>query len=709
MKEWFTPSETAEAGLPDLPNTVRGINAAAARDGWQGRRNVAGARLARRRKGRGGGWEYHYSVYPIRAQQMLVAADMAAKKKAVRGTLDERRSGGDWEWFDALPESRKAKARNRLDILGTVIDGQRGGIQKNLAVCEVARQAGIGSSTIYAWFDLVAGRDGADWLPALAPRHCGRNSTVACDPEAWEILKADYLRPERPTFESCHRRLLRVADEKDWTLPSLRTLQRRMESEVPAAVQILARRGPEALKRMYPAQERDRSVFTAMEAVNADGHRWDVWVKWPDGEVGRPVMVAIQDLLSGMIVSWRIDKTENKEAVRLALGDMVETYGIPDHIWLDNGRNFASKWLTGGTPTRYRFKVKAEEPAGILTSLGVEVHWTTPYAGQSKPIERAFRDFCDNIAKHPAFAGAWTGNSPVNKPENYGSHAVPLDDFIRVVGEEIREHNARQGRRTRVCNGQSFQQVFEASYAAAPIKKATDEQRRLWLLAAEGIRASRTDGALRLLNNRYWANFLHNHLGQPLIARFDPAALHEGIHVYRLDGGYLGFAECIEATGFADVSAAREHSRARQSWMRAQKDMLTAARKMTAADVADQLPQSPDLLPMEAKVVRLAATVSVGALRQEPKAAPLDAHTAEVHDRLVMDFSERREASQQPETSEDRYARAADLEADIAAGRPVEANAKRWMEGYRGTIEYRTQSRMAADIRRFEEAQARRA
>uniref|UniRef100_UPI0039800C3B transposase domain-containing protein n=1 Tax=Salmonella sp. s54836 TaxID=3159673 RepID=UPI0039800C3B len=90
--------------------------------------------------------------------------------------------------------------------------------------------------------------------------------------------------------------------------------------------------------------------------------------------------------------------------------DVVERYGIPHHAWLDNGRGFASKLLTGGVANRYRFKVREEDPTGILVALGVQIHWATPYHGQAKPIERAFRDLCDRVAKHPAFAGAYTGH-----------------------------------------------------------------------------------------------------------------------------------------------------------------------------------------------------------------------------------------------------------------------------------------------------------
>ncbi len=407
------------------------------------------------------------------------------------------------------------------------------------------------------------------------------------------------------TFEACFRRLQRIARDKGWTVPSARTLQRRLDA-LPEGLRVLAREGTEALKRMYPAQHRDRGVFHALEAVNADGHKWDVFVKWPDGYVGRPVMVAFQDLYSGMILAWRVDRSENKEAVRLAFGDMVEAYGIPDHCWLDNGRNFASKWLTGGTPTRYRFKVKDDEPDGVMTQLGVQVHWTTPYSGQSKPIERAFRDLAGDVAKHPAFEGAYTGNNPTAKPENYGSTAVPLSVFLKTIGTEIAEHNAREGRRSDVARGRSFKAAFEESYAKAPIRKATAEQRRLWLLAAEAVSTAKVDGSIQIMGNRYWAEFLTNHRQQKVAVRFDPQALHADLHVYRLDGAYLGAAPCIEAVGFADVDAARQQAQARGALVKAEKARLDAERKMTPAQAAALLPEPEEPAPPpESKVVRM--------------------------------------------------------------------------------------------------------
>ncbi|QRY97116.1 DDE-type integrase/transposase/recombinase [Sphingomonas paucimobilis] len=157
-----------------------------------------------------------------------------------------------------------------------------------------------------------------------------------------------------------------------------------------------------------------------MEAVNIDGHKFDVFCRWPDGRIGRPMMVTIQDIYSRKILAWRVDESESALSTRLVFADLFTTWGIPKACLMDNGRAFASKTITGGAKTRFRFKIKDEEPTGVLTALGIAIHWATPYRGQSKPIERAFRDLCDTIAKHPALAGAYTGNKPDAKPRITG-------------------------------------------------------------------------------------------------------------------------------------------------------------------------------------------------------------------------------------------------------------------------------------------------
>lgn len=652
-REWFSPAELAAMALPSLPNTKQGINLLAERGDWQqpAWRDVRW----RARCGRGGGVEYHYSVLPSVAQVMLTMQFSQVAEATERAVAQRQLTQAEmWRFFDGLSAGKKAKAAEKLEALDAIAALRRAGMGKVIAMQQVAARCGIKLSSLYSWERCVDGIERHDWLAYLAPRHAGRMATVQCSDAAWEFLKADYLRPARPLFEACWRRLEAAAKEHRWTLPSRRTMARRIDA-LPAELRVYARDGADALKRMYPAQQRDRGVFHALEAVNADGHKWDVFVRWPDGFVGRPMMLAFQDLYSSKLLSWRIDRSENKGAVRLAFGDLVEQFGIPDLCWLDNGRAFASKWITGRTPNRYRFKIRDDDPDGIMTQLGVEVHWTQPYAGQSKPIERAFRDFAGDIAKHPKFAGAYTGNNPMAKPSDYGSSAVPLAVFLEVLEQEIAAHNARAGRRAAVCAGRSFDETFAASYAEAPIRKATAEQRRLWLLAAEAIGVSGVDGSITLMGNRYWGAFLEQFRGQKVTVRFDPQRLHDDLHVYRLDGAYLGAAKCIERVGFADQDAARESARDRNSFIKATKAALAAERKLSIADVAALMPEPETPAgPPATRVVRL--------VRVAGAAQPMQAEEEEGSQDAVFEALSRMNATRRggvhlrvvdPETTDD--------------------------------------------------------
>jgi len=374
---------------------------------------------------------------------------------------------------------------------------------------------------------------------------------------------------EKPSIASCYERAQREAQARGVVIPGIKAFKRRLKVEVSRGARVMAREGMEAFEQTMPALERDRSVFHAMEAVNVDGHTADVFVRWPGlpngKEIVRPVLIGIQDLYSGLILGYQVGWSETTELAQRTFHAVIGQYGIPRRVWMDNGRAFASKELTGGVQSRYRFKPKEDEPLGVLPALGCEVHWTQPYHGQSKPIERAWRDFCDRVAKAPEFAGAYTGNTPQAKPENYQSHAVPIEEFLRVLDREVRAHNARVGRRTAVCEGKlSFQQAFDASYAQAQVPRASAEQLRMLLQATEVVFANRKNGQVRVEGNRFWSEALSHLAGEKVQVRFDADAIQAGVEVYTLDGAYVGFAGCEHAVGFGDKDAGREARKLRK-------------------------------------------------------------------------------------------------------------------------------------------------
>ena len=608
MKEFFTPAELVALGLPDMPSTERAIQMMADREGWRDpAREYPGVAdgVWRRREGRGGGYAYRYDVLPHRAKRRLMLQLRKAEPKSEK--VEKRASLARdvrWDWFEKLPADRRASADQRLAALLAVQDLVSGGSERDVAMMHIAAEQTVSLRTLYNWAGLVHGVPRADWLPYLMPRHAGRVVGAEYSEEAWQYFRDAYLRQSEPSAAKVYRDLVAIAPAQGWTVPSRKTLERRL-AKVDTAQKVFLRKGAEGLKRLFPAQQRDKSALHALEAVNADGHKWDVFVRWPDGTIGRPIMVGFQDIYSGKMLSWRVDRSENWDLVRLAFSDMVESYGIPDHVLLDNGRAFASKQITGGIQNRYRFKVKAEEPEGLMKAMGCQVHWATPYHGQSKPIERAWRDLANDVSRCVEFDGAWTGNTVDAKPENYASKAVPLDVFMAVVARGILEHNARTGRRSAVCGGRfSFDQAFAASYETAIITKPVEAQLRKLLLSSELVSPRKPDGSVFLAGNRYWAEFLHQHMGRKVTLRFDPEALHQPVHVYRPDGAYLGKAECLEAVGFFNTEAGRAHARVLNDFLKKSKAAAIAEQKLSLSELAAMAPaiELPEL--PENRVVR---------------------------------------------------------------------------------------------------------
>ena len=103
------------------------------------------------------------------------------------------------------------------------------------------------------------------------------------------------------------------------------------------------REGELALMRRHPPIERSVKDLCAMQWINGDGYLHNVFVQFPDGSIDRPKTWFWQDVHSRKILSYRPDRTENTDTIRLSFGDLVEDYGIPEHATIDNTRAAANK------------------------------------------------------------------------------------------------------------------------------------------------------------------------------------------------------------------------------------------------------------------------------------------------------------------------------------------------------------------------------
>lgn len=337
-------------GLPGLPSSAYRIRERATRERW------ASVAVSRR-----GGETRLYSLasLPLATQEALARRTVRELPSPTVPSEDERQA----------PASHVARATEHARLALAVAELVSRGIPVLKACATVAEETSHGARSVRRWYDAVRRHPRVEWVARLIPQWKPATKTAAMSPDAWAFLRDDYLRQSRPALRACYRRMVATAQAEGWSpIPSYHAARRRIEREVSVAERVYRREGDEALSRLYPAQERDRSALRPMQAINGDGHKADVMVLWPDGQVERPMVIGLQDLASSKALAVRVDRSENGEVVRLAIADMIRDYGVPEIAVFDNGRVWASKEMTGGQLTRYRGRIRKEDPEGLLTS-----------------------------------------------------------------------------------------------------------------------------------------------------------------------------------------------------------------------------------------------------------------------------------------------------------------------------------------------------
>jgi putative transposase len=496
--------------------------------------------------------------------------------------LNQDESQEAWARFDRAPKRFKEEAERRNRIMRIFEQMRREGVPIGTIADNIKREHGVSRRALERWRDRIKGQSTHDWVPLLMPNWKPREVRAEFTEEAWEHIKADWGRTTKPSLTSCYRRAQKLAAERGWVLPSLDAVERRINT-LPTWWKKLHREGAQALAMSYPHQLRDYSGLKVHELWGADGRKADVFCRWPDGTVARPIIVAWADVRTRVVLGYEIGKSETADLIRLAFKRAAEeSRALPNEALLDNGRGFASKLMTGGQPTRYRFKVKEEEVPGILTLMGISVVWATPGHGQAKPIESWWRTLAE-ADRRPEFQGAYCGNRPDAKPEDFDpKKAVPIEVYRRIVAEEIEDYH-RRAHRGNAMHGQSPLEMYTQLLEHTPVTQPTKAQLRLCLLAAEAVKPNPKDQSISILGNRYWTERCADlRTDRTYVVRFNPEDAAEPVAVYDRDK-FLFEAPLIEATGFRNQDAANEFNRARNQHVKGKRQAEQAARDMHRA------------------------------------------------------------------------------------------------------------------------------
>lgn len=137
------------------------------------------------------------------------------------------------------------------------------------------------------------------------------------------------------------------------------------------------------MKRLTLPIRRDKTTIRALEWVSLDGRTQDFWVDFGDGNLVRPVMLALVDVASNYILGYELSPSENAVATARLIRTVCREHGIFDRLYTDNG-SVRFKWRGKGKGK------PGVRPLGVCYHLGIEIRYPKECEGENRGTH--FRD-----------------------------------------------------------------------------------------------------------------------------------------------------------------------------------------------------------------------------------------------------------------------------------------------------------------------------
>lgn len=526
----------------------------------------------------------------------------ARKDKTGLISLDELQAR-----FEKISKPNQDRAAERVKALHRANHLTWAGMKASDAVASAAEEFNVTEASIWNWRKKVRGYPESAWILLLVDGYEGRRNNVReVSVDFLKLVASVYMKKTQPSFKESLTVAERAANDLPIELPtcSEKTIRRHFDRLYPLEAQCYAREGVKAWEAKYwSSMRRDRSMLRALQVLNGDGHKFDYWVAFPDGTVGRAMGTFWMDLSSNYLFAPRIEKSENMDSIRLSFLNICDRFGVPECVDIDNGMGYAGKDLSGQDKSRRRFKKIIDEAKGVFGLLGIKTIWAEVAHGQSKPIERSFGTLEGILKTFPELEDAYLGNCPDKRPDDKRT-AVPLDVLIGCVMEAVHRYNTQSGRKSEgiKSNGRSYQEMWEAKLAEAKAvgkpRKLEDWERRYCVLPGRVVKVQKQNGGIFTLNNnQYQAHELTQYLGQRIQVRFDPQNLKD-VRCYTLDGEFICAPKMRVQAGFLDTRDLRDYKRTKAEKQKLVKkqaevsrriDVLESVKGGVSAEVLEQI------------------------------------------------------------------------------------------------------------------------
>lgn len=341
---------------------------------------------------------------------------------------------------------------------------------------------------------------------------------------------------------------------------------RRKALEVPYPVRVLCREGDKAYyDKCSPYIRREYESIAANDWWIGDTHTLDVLSRGPDGQTHRLYLSAWLDARSGIFTGWYITDQPNSQSTLNALRKGIEQYGIPENVYVDNGREFLT-YDIGGRGHRAKKKLadgsEPFAPPPVFARLGIKMTNAIVRNARAKLVERRFEDFKNSVSR--LFA-TYTGGNVVEKPDRLKhvlkTDKVPTDAEVCATVDTLLEGylNCQPygGSVTEDKGKRRIDVFFEQS--RGKVRKAKPEDLRLLLMrTSRPVRVGRRGVSVKIGGQAvefYSEEFVAHWQNKQVYVRYDPEHL-ETVRAYDLEDRYI--TELPQNTLAAGYFAAQE-------------------------------------------------------------------------------------------------------------------------------------------------------
>jgi putative transposase len=365
-----------------------------------------------------------------------------------------------------LSDAHRNQVLSRKKILDDWHSAMAGGMQLGMSRTQstatfLARLQAEGAcptpsrSTLHNWQRFFR-RDGLAGL--LDDRRERAAHKVSGNDPFFSFLEKLYLTPKQFKLALCHSMAEQKAVESGWEIRNYKACQRYIASLDPALV-TKKREGEKAfVDKHEPNIRRDYSTLNTNDLWCSDHYRFDVMVRDPRDpkKTIRPWLTSWQDVRSRKILGWRVYAGDpNTDTILASFTDAALEFGIPQRVYVDNGKDYAGKTFHGVTAKErraagrsWRDLLAADRPRidGVYNLLQIDVMHAWPYHGQSKPIERFHNTLADRFCRQ---FDTYCGRDTLHKPENLQDqiakgHAPTLKEFTDAFcGWLVTDYHAR--------------------------------------------------------------------------------------------------------------------------------------------------------------------------------------------------------------------------------------------------------------------------